>query len=1036
MSLKIPYFSREEGLVFCSDPASSLNDSEILHLAEAEKLGASAVFFRRYYQSESDLTPINSEPAVTIFEESQDLTFGNPNHIALHASIWSSGKSEVYVLQSSTTIKIINARKPAEFANNRISLENLVLVSDALEHFEDQRFSSYHFSSGTFWEQEAFLGKTKGDSFFRNRLEEENMPYHQLLTFLKHTRTHLRQVNSGRVEAQIFDKLIIVCLLIKFLEELKSEDGTHTLTQIYEKHRVVNFAEALSTLGKSVDILEELGAKLNGQIFDYFTDRLVSESEEEFVFRNRKIKDILRKIDLSAIADLLMVRLNKKTGELEFEILTKQLKLDFDFSWQQYSFRHLPIELTSSIYEHFLQEDSIATRGNTEKGVVYTPPFLVNFLVDEVMPLSNYRLLNNNHFKVLDPSCGSGIFLVTAYKRILQWWVITYYHQYNKLPSKYDPKIFQELLENNIFGVDVNRKATLITIFSLTIAFLDKLDPIAFWENLSFKTLQNNIRVENFFEWSHSRSDGFDLVIGNPPFNVPDNFKKKEREYLNLMVLPFADQLSVKKHNDIPDISLALRFLEFIISQKNNIKICLVIPATIFLFSPIKMAIKYRTELFERINAKKILDFTHLRRVLFHKAVDIPVVTLIAENRPSDNGAIEHIVLKRMTNSEKKIRFEIDHYDRYLVRHDWAIDPGKQSIWKSNLLGGGRLFHLIYRLSLLSNLADLIARLKSHNSDWLFEVGYQIGTPKVQDAIYYIHGQDKLTHIDKVGNLISNEIEEHKYFYREKKNSSLFQPPMIVIQKKIGNNHLPVGIKETYEKKYFVFNATYIGIHAPEAEIATLRDIYYQFKTNENVYVLWILTNSSSAMIGQETAIQKQELGTLPFPAGKDGALSLSAAEQILCNDVLNYYIHLGKSIADNRDGAILNTIVDNSQLLEFGKVFCSILNPMYANYNMSWQIGNIYRTPSFVIFQFGYGENHGMAVDYIDRLDETIQKLIFGANANNPVKYKRIIRVYDHIDGYDCLFLIKPHATRYWLGSIAIRDADETYLDLKKEGF
>ena len=118
---------------------------------------------------------------------------------------------------------------------------------------------------------------------------------------------------------------------------------------------------------------------------------------------------------------------------------------------------------------------------------------------------------------------------------------------------------------------------------------------------------------------------------------------------------------------------------------------------------------------------EKIHDFTHLRRELFG-SVDTPVCAVLANPTESHGKTIEHTVIKRNVSTEKKIAFEIDHYDRHLVRHDWAIDEKKQFIWKANLLGGGRLFHLIYRLSLLETLKEFIERRK--NNEWIYNSGY------------------------------------------------------------------------------------------------------------------------------------------------------------------------------------------------------------------------------------------------------------------------------------------------------------------------
>lgn len=1083
-------FITQNGLVSCDewDKAESV---EILLLDEARKLGASAVLFRRYYRENED-KPYKSEPSVYIFEEEK---IKGIDKIALHAKLWSAGKCDVYIVLSKTKIDIFNvdiynARRPAEVVKNGLDLKNLILASgEAVKKFDDQRFSAYLFGNGTFWEQGDFYDSTKNTTFYKNKLEESNTPYHQLFRFLKGVRRKL--VKEGRIDNQnAIDKLLIICILVKFLEEIKDEKG-HTLSKIYEKFGIDNFAEALfqnKENGKVVELLEELGKKLNGKIFDYFTEQLQSETEQDFIKRNDKIKQELRKHDLSAIAEFLLVRLNKDTGELDFDLDSGQIKIDFEeFKWSQYSFRHLPIELISSIYEHFLQEEAKQlNEGATEKGVVYTPPFLVNFLIDEVMPLDRYDLLKNEKFKVLDPSCGSGIFLVAAYKRILQWWIIQYYNKNGTLPTQFEKaerEVFQRLLENNIFGVDINQKATLISIFSLTIAFLDKLDPIAFWENLSFKHLRQNIQTQSFFEWAVNAPKDFDLVIGNPPFNLPTEYKKKVDEHHNKFITPYQQKIGIKYIAEIPDKHLTFHFLEFARVLSPEKQTCLIIPSTPLLYSPNPKNIEYRKALLESTNVEKIFDFTHLREILFTKSQKesgnnpsgrTPVSALILRNTAPQHKNIEHIVIKRLVSVEKKLRFEIDHYDRHSVRFDWACNYA--FVWKCNLLGGGRLFHLIYRLSLMQNLEEFInEKIEKDNQEideklqlliknwadneikvksqefikkqdkWVFQEGYissNTSTPILElfakeNEQYY----DKIESININGDMVfSVEKEQKSSFHRRSSDITLFTLPMIVFNKKIGNNHLPIAIKKEHNKKYIIFRSNFVGIHAPKEDFESLQKIYDRFQDNKETYLLWILTNSSSAMVGQETAIKKNELETLPFPDFEEEEyLVLSKKEEILRDDVLNHYKHLGKSINGDGYEALerkldISKKEDSEILQKYGQALCEDLNEIYAKNSKSWQIGAIQQTDSYILYQIGFGVNENIKENLPD--EDILKKLIIDKRSNRGAIYKRIIRSYKHINGYDSVIFIKPNNIRYWLESIALRDAGDTYTDLKKGGY
>ena len=149
----------------------------------------------------------------------------------------------------------------------------------------------------------------------------------------------------------------------------------------------------------------------------------------------------------------------------------------------------------------------------------------------------------------------------------------------------------------------------------------------------------------------------------------------------------------------------------------------------------------------------------------------------------------------------------------------------------------------------------------------------------------------------------------------------------------------------------------------------------------------------------------------------------------------MEYYIHSGKAITKNADGEKLQKKVNKYQLEQFGQIFCDTLNPIYAKNGKSWQYGSFHQTHSFTICQLGYGPNKGLSFQVLDELDDIVKPLIYNSASHRGAVFTRVCRIYKHVDSYDCVFLIKPSAMRYWLNSIALRDADETFVDLKKAG-
>lgn len=136
-----------------------------------------------------------------------------------------------------------------------------------------------------------------------------------------------------------------------------------------------------------------------------------------------------------------------------------QLSLDF----QDYDFSHIPIETLSLVYEQFLHRGKPGAA--RVKGAYYTPIPVVNLMLSE---LEETRPLRRG-MKVIDPSCGSGAFLVQAFRQLIE----------REFPPGTNPRPgdLRELLERHIFGIDIDPDACNVTELSLILTLLDYLKP-------------------------------------------------------------------------------------------------------------------------------------------------------------------------------------------------------------------------------------------------------------------------------------------------------------------------------------------------------------------------------------------------------------------------------------------------------------------------------------------------------------------------------------------------------------------------------
>ncbi|WP_192347809.1 N-6 DNA methylase [Algoriphagus sp. Y33] len=994
METQILDFTEKNGLVLCSKVSAAQNSYERLYITEVIKLGAYAVFFRRFFKWEDDTKAYKSEPVVCIFKE-EHLPINSSKHKEIHAALWSEGKIDVYIITGKTRLDIYNVRKPAEkVGDNELSVEKLKFPLEAVQVLDKERNAAHLFGTGTFWEQDRN----------QNQINIDKSPYKHLIDYLMKVRRDFNE-RGGQLESETIDKILVLSILVKFLEE-KKDSGTDrsTLDEIFFKYQIHSFVEAVEK-GKFLTVLDELSTEFNGRIFDQFWPQ-----------EREKIENT----DLSLLAQFLRA---------DNDIDTKQL-----FLWNQYSFQHLPAEVISAIYENFIQEEAQRDGNGREKGVVYTPIHLVNFMVDEAMPLENppSSFIESGIYKILDPTCGSGVFLVAAYKRLLQWWAISESEKTGEIRYP-DARTAQRIMEENIFGVDVKRTAVRVTIFGLTTALLDYLTPKEVWGELKFQDLSTKNIVEalpptGFFQWAlnaKNENQHFSLVIGNPPFNPEkDSSKQKvlDKDVLNSLDL---------KHPTIPRKNFALHFFEA--SMLLTDQICMIIPSNVLLYDKSKEAKDYRESLFTDYAVSDIYDFTHLRESLFvkkgggKKTGRTPVVALFAESRPSEFKPINHTVVKRTISVEQKVRFEIDDYDRHPVKWDWAVDPDKQFVWKTNLLGGGRLFHLIYRLSLLPSLKDLI-----DSNRWLNLRGFEGGKG------YEIINCDQILsiandHVPYVS--LDTRIETGNL-----KDIKLYRPPFLVFEQRLGTDGLVYALvlkKSGYtQKEQLYYSRDFVGISVPLEDERELETVYLSLSNTNFNPQFFVISTSSNCLVHHETAIRISDILSLPISFGKLNE-KLNRSEKVIQDDVLFYYRHLGKQITKKSGGAILHYPVKPKQFEDYGEVLCSELNGIYAKSGNSWQSGKIYSMPSYTVYQIGFGADGELKQEFVkDQLDDSVQRLINNDTANRGAAYKRIVRLYDHVDGFDCVYFIKPNALRYWLKSIALRDADETFLDFKGKGY
>ena len=958
-------FEQELGrCLFSCKSGFQVSDLQLkFHLHAAQKFHPDAVFFSlergRYYKPQIyiyDFTAVDYDEKVAA---------------DLQKKIWSSGIVPLVCLFFRTEIKIIDCTVHTE-KEKPVFLETISLV-DKVKGVYDSSFA-VRIKTGTFWDEQDNAQRF----VFKN-----TSSYQILIQWIKALRgVYCAQLKDDS-KMKVVNKLIVQSILIKYLEERKDENGASLFQNKYfrEYGGAHSFVEVLKNNDDFIQLLDKLRKDFNGNLFGW--------NEEE--------KTILRSLDLSLLIQGLKGYASPDCGD--------QLSLELI---RYYEFSYVPVELISRLYEEFLGEDKHSN------GLYYTPAHLARLLVDEAMPLEDYAKIDFDRYKVLDPACGSGIFLVLAFKRLVQWWRLQQ-KDFSIMPKLADLK----RLMSCIYGMDKEEQATRLAAFSLCLALCDELSPLQIITELHFDDLaQQNVLNADFFirEYSEAgslyQSEGFknllsnyqklerlrfDLIIGNPPFKRSGDLQNVKKDFWH-----------AKMRNEkvaIPSKQIALKFLakalEFLSPSG---KICMILKSSGLLYNTTAAA--FRKMLFSHYQVVKILDFTALARnkVLWDNGADVDTLALFLRNDlPDVTRNILHLTFRRTKAIKERIRFDIDDYDcHYVNQHEAVNNP---YVWKIDLLGGGRIKAIMDKFSQLPKLRDVLG------NDFLFREG-EAGAPSLDNSAF-VHGAIDLSHVD------GGYKEKFKHLEQE-----LFQPPNLLIKE---NTTLPFALNDAFVP----FSNEITGIRSKYASEKELCKVAAYLKRNHVLLQFFVLVASSKALIIRNTAIKKEDIENLPYSDAEMEQM-LSEEERRVVHDVLNYQ----QFFLRNGENAEILKPIPYKKLLEvisdYGTCFSGAINSIFGQEKRFYlsDIVPLFRK-SYIAVRFKYGMP-SQTVNFVNNSEEVCWEHLTEEEISSSLSVRRMIKVYET----NAIILVKPNQHRYWIPLMAYRDADKCVTDLVNAGY
>ena len=399
------------------------------------------------------------------------------------------------------------------------------------------------------------------EEYQKNQSEIEKKFYKEYKEIRLKIFENIRKNNPTVNENILIEK--VQKLLDRFLFICFCEDKELLPNNSYEK--IVQRGEAFGDIFESFKMLcnwINIGSpkndinKFNGGLFknDDILDTLIVDDEvfkemekiSLYDFDSEMNENILGHIFEQSINDI--EELKKSLSGEEYDAKKSKRKKDGIFYTPKYITKYIvenSIKNWLDDRRHELGEDELPELTEADmKFDVYKKNYTKNYK-KHIEFWEKYREAVRN-IKIVDPACGSGAFLITAFEYLLN---------YNKY---LDEKIFdltgtqdlfenrtKEILQKNIYGVDLNRESIEITKLSLWLKTANKDKTLA--------TLENNIKCGNSliddpeiagelaFNWEKEfpevfKNGGFDIVIGNPPYVDSESMVKnvpKEREWIN-----------------------------------------------------------------------------------------------------------------------------------------------------------------------------------------------------------------------------------------------------------------------------------------------------------------------------------------------------------------------------------------------------------------------------------------------------------------------------------------------------------------------
>ena len=698
-----------------------------------------------------------------------------------------------------------------------------------------------------------------------------------------------------------------------------------------------------------------------------------------------------------------------------------------------YRFDVIPVELISAIYEQFAHSGS-GRRQAKATDVHYTPLAAVSLVLDEIM---GEDLTGDE--TVLDITCGSGVFLVEALRRLVQL---------KARRESVTRKLVRETLHKQVFGVDISDSAIRVAAFSLYLAALE-LDPNPrdARERKFGPLIDDTLLVGDAhgIEMPKSCPQQFDLIVGNPPWSYPGRKRAFDCEH-NQRVSPRGVSLDF--------VERAKAFAH------DKTRFGMILSATPF-FARSGTGLRAVQELVESLVPVTLVNLSSQASWLFPRA-NMPAMILLARHRRQGAKHMNLVQVPWSLSGHRSQTFELSASDVATLHID---------SWKSNsgLLKAaffGRLHDLLLLEDFAATHEPLWKRLRA--LDTALRTGLTIGNG-AQDTsslmgLRLLKGDGRATPLqDRALKNFSLRADLPMFDTpdaEEPRQPETFGAPLLIVREGLLQSPIPLvssrPITAVSERDDTVFTNSYFGIsfesehvnvaHLLAGILSSALASWY-FLLTGSTFALWKRVNREGDMNAMPTpdlgASVRTELGRRVWKLAKKFSLHPPDARDWdeLDTAVFDLYGLRDTQRAVVRDGLFRaswswkrgqrESILPAAQehLREYALAFCSLVDPWFQaadDTRLRAEVYELRESSPLRAIRFVLEDKPPPSVVELLPTEGSLREVldVLGGRMDVPVNDDLAVRRELLVTNDNEVFVVKPAARRHWLRINAMADA------------